>query len=61
MNLILKGLVEPPEPERAAEAREARRSGECYTNNCHATSGIPTGYQYFYLHIYKACSFVCQF
>ena len=27
-NLILKGAIEPSEPERAAEAREARCSGE---------------------------------
>ena len=27
-NLILKGMKELSEPERAAEAREARRSGE---------------------------------
>ena len=27
-NLIIKGSMEPSEPERAAEAREARRSGE---------------------------------
>ena len=29
-NLILKGVLEPPEPERAAEAREAHRSGEFF-------------------------------
>ena len=27
-NLMLKGAMKPLEPERAAEAREARRSGE---------------------------------
>ena len=36
-NLILKGMVEPPEPERAAEAREARRSGECKKNSIRFT------------------------
>ena len=29
-NLILKGEMEPSEPERATEAREARRSSELY-------------------------------
>jgi len=28
VNLILKGMKQPLEPERASEAREARRSGE---------------------------------
>ena len=32
-NLILKVVVEPPEPERAVEAREARRSGEFIKKN----------------------------
>ena len=28
---MLKGAMKPPEPERAAEAREARRSGEYFS------------------------------
>ena len=29
-DLISKGVLKSPEPKRAAEAREARRSGEFY-------------------------------